>query len=54
MQPESRQPYEQQWVKRCEDVPQLAYVFRVYADRIVLFKQPFESFMANRLYHSAL
>jgi len=40
-------------VKRCQNIPQLANMFRVYAARIVLFKKPFQSLVADCPYHPA-
>jgi hypothetical protein len=38
-------------VKRRQNIPQLANVFRVYATWVVLFKQPLQSLVANCPYH---
>jgi len=54
MQPEPRQIHVSNgWgrVKRCQDIPQLANMFRVYAARVVLFKKPFQSLVADGPYH---
>jgi hypothetical protein len=40
-------------VKRCQNIPQLGNMFRVYAARVVLFKKPFQSLMADCPYHPA-
>jgi hypothetical protein len=34
-------------VKRRRNIPQLANMFRVYAARVVLFKKPFQSLVAD-------
>jgi hypothetical protein len=50
MQPESRQIHVGNGtggVKRRQNIPQLANVFRVYAAWVVLFKKPFQSPVAN-------
>jgi hypothetical protein len=39
-------------VKRCQDIPQLADMFRVYAARVVPFKKPFQPFVADCPYHA--
>jgi hypothetical protein len=38
-------------VKRRQNIPQLADMFRVYAARVVLFKKPFQSPMADLSLH---
>ena len=38
-------------VKRCQNIPQLANMLRVYAARVVLFKKPFQSLVADCPYH---
>src|SRR5664280_1463983 len=38
-------------VKRCQNIPQLANMFRAYAARVVLFKKPFQSLVADCPYH---
>ena len=40
-------------VKRRQDIPQLADMFRVYAARLVLFEKPFQSLVADCPYHPA-
>jgi hypothetical protein len=40
-------------VKRRQNIPQLAGVFRVYAARVVLFKKPFQSLVADCPNHPA-
>ena len=50
MQPESRQIHVvngSSGVKRCQNIPQFADVFRVYAARVVLFKKQFQSLVAD-------
>ena len=49
MQPEPRQIHVRNalgGVKRCQNIPQLANMFRVYAARVVLFRKPFQSLVA--------
>lgn len=41
-------------VPRHQNIPQLGDMFRVYAARVVLFKQPFQSFVANCPDHRTL
>jgi hypothetical protein len=56
MQPESRQIHVvnvSSGVKRCQNIPRLANMFRVYAARVVLFKKPFQSLVADCPYHPA-
>jgi hypothetical protein len=56
MQPESRQIHMGNgWggMKRCQNIPQLAHMFRVYAARVVLLKKPFQSLVADCPYHPA-
>src|ERR1035438_567174 len=56
MQPEPRQIHVSNGaggVKRCQNIPQLADMFRVYAARVVLFKKLFQSLVANCPYHPA-
>jgi hypothetical protein len=38
-------------VKRRQDIAQFANVFPVYAAWVVLFKKPFQSLVADCLYH---
>jgi hypothetical protein len=38
-------------VKRRQNIPQLANVFRIYTAWVVLFKKPFQSPVANCPYH---
>jgi hypothetical protein len=40
-------------VKRCQNVSQLPNVFRVYAARVILFKKPLQSLVADCPYHPA-
>jgi hypothetical protein len=40
-------------VKRRQNIPQLASVFGVYAARVVLFKKPFQSLVADGPNHPA-
>jgi hypothetical protein len=50
MQPEPRHVHVSNgWgsVKRCQNIPQLANMFRVYAARVALFKKPLQSLVAN-------
>src|ERR1035441_9649611 len=54
MQPEPRQIHVGNgWggVKRCQNIPQLSNMFRAYAARVVLFKKPFQSLVADCPYH---
>jgi hypothetical protein len=56
MQPEPRQIHVvngSSGVKRCQNIPQLANMFRVYAARVVLFKKPLQSLVADCPYHPA-
>jgi hypothetical protein len=53
MQPEPRQIHVvngPSGVKRCQNIPQFANMFRVHAARVVLFKKPFQSLAADCLY----
>jgi hypothetical protein len=53
MQPESRQVHvsnRRGSMKRCQNIPQLFGVFRVYAAWVALFKKPFQSLVADCLY----
>ncbi len=55
MQPEPRQIHVGNGsggVKRCQNIPQLANMFRVNATRVVLFKKPFQTLVTNCPYHS--
>jgi hypothetical protein len=50
MQPEPRQIHVvngPSGVKRCQNIPQFANMFRVHAARVVLFKKPFQSLAAD-------
>ena len=38
-------------VKRCQNIPRLTNMFRIYAVRIVQFKKPFQSLVADCPYH---
>jgi hypothetical protein len=38
-------------VKRRQNIPQLANVFRVYAARVVLLEKPLQSLVADCPYH---
>jgi hypothetical protein len=38
-------------VKRCQNIPKLANMLRVYAARVALFKKPLQSLVANSSYH---
>jgi len=38
-------------VKRCQNIPQLTNMFRIYAARIVQFKKPFQTLVADCPYH---
>jgi len=38
-------------VKGCQDVPQFADVFRVYAARVFLPEKPFQALVADCPYH---
>jgi hypothetical protein len=40
-------------VKRCQNIPRLADMFRVRAARVVLFEKPFQSLVADCPYHPA-
>jgi hypothetical protein len=56
MQPESRQIHVvngSSGVKRRQDIPQLADMFRVYAAWVVLFEKAFQSLVADCPYHPA-
>ena len=56
MQPEPRQIHVvngSSGVERCQNIPQLANMFGVYAARVVLFKKPFQSLVADCPYHPA-
>jgi hypothetical protein len=51
MQPESRQIHMgdgRSGVKRCQNIPQLFEMFRTHAARIVLLKEPFQTFVPDR------
>ena len=56
VQPESRQVHMGDGrgsVESHQNIPQLADVFRVYATRIVLFKEPFQPLVADCPYQSS-
>jgi hypothetical protein len=56
MQPEPRQIHVvngSSGVKRCQNIPQLANMLRVYAARVVLFKKSFQSLVTDCPYHPA-
>ena len=55
MQPEPRQVHVDNGrggVKRRQNIPQLPDMFRVYAARVVLFKEPFQPLVADCPYHN--
>lgn len=55
MQPKPRQIHVRNrrgGMKRRQNIPQLPGMFRVYAAWVVLFKQPFQSLVADCLYHA--
>jgi hypothetical protein len=54
MQPQSRQVHVSNGgsgVKCRQNIPQLAYMFRVYAAWVVVLKQPLQTLVANCPYH---
>jgi len=40
-------------MKRCQNIPQLGNMFGADAARVFLLKEPFQSLVADRPYHSA-
>src|ERR1035438_1015606 len=56
MQPESRHVHMSNGgsgMKRCQNIPQLGNMFGADAARVFLLKEPFQSLVADRPYHSA-